>query len=171
MISFFADKTVTTGEGGVVLTDDDAFYRRLRLLRNQGREHSGTFVHESLGMNFRVTDMQCAVGNVQLQKLPEIVARKRHNYARYVAGLADVDGVRLQTVQDGSTFVPFRFAMLTDRKAEVAAALETAGNSDPRLLLPASSAALVAEVRRRIIACVGGALREGIVPARAHGTL
>ena len=127
VISFFADKTVTTGEGGVVLTDDDALYSRLRLLRNQGREHSGTFVHESLGMNFRVTDMQCAVGNVQLQKLPEIVARKRHNYARYVAGLADVDGVRLQTVQDGSTFVPFRFAMLTARKAEVAAALETAG--------------------------------------------
>lgn len=127
VISFFADKTVTTGEGGVVLTDDDELYRRLRLLRNQGREHSGTFVHESLGMNFRVTDMQCAVGNAQLRKLPEIVARKRHNHARYVAGLDSVDGVRLQTVQDGSTFVPFRFAMLTDRRTEVVEALENAG--------------------------------------------
>lgn len=127
VISFFADKTITTGEGGVVLTEDDALYHRLRLLRNQGREHSGTFVHESLGMNFRVTDMQCAVGNAQLGKLPEIIARKQHNHARYSAGLAGVGGVRLQAVQDGSTFVPFRFAMLTERRTEVVEALESAG--------------------------------------------
>lgn len=127
VISFFADKTVTTGEGGVVLTNDDRLYARLRLLRNQGREHSGTFVHESLGMNFRVTDMQCAVGDAQLRKLPEIIERKQRNHARYVAGLDGVDGVRVQTVQEGSTFVPFRFAMLTERRAEVVSALERAG--------------------------------------------
>jgi perosamine synthetase len=127
VISFFADKTVTTGEGGVVLTDDDELCRRLRLLRNQGREHSGTFVHESLGMNFRVTDMQCAVGNVQLRKLPEIVARKQHNHSRYIAGLSGVRGLRFQMVQDGSTYVPFRFAVLTDRRDAVIAALESAG--------------------------------------------
>ena len=136
VISFFADKTVTTGEGGVVLTNDDALHRRLRLLRNQGREHSGTFVHESLGMNFRVTDMQCAVGNAQLRKLPEIVQRKRHNHARYTAGLAGVDGVRLQVVQHGSTFVPFRFAMLTNRRAEVMMALENAGIQTRGFFLP-----------------------------------
>lgn len=127
VISFFADKTITTGEGGVVLTDDDALHTRLKLLRNQGREHSGTFIHESLGMNFRVTDMQCAVGNAQLRKLPRIVARKQHNYARYAAALAGVTGVRLQSVQDGSTHVPFRFPLLTDRRAEVVSALEDAG--------------------------------------------
>ena len=81
VISFFADKTVTTGEGGVVLTDDDELYHRLRLLRNQGRRHSGTFVHEGLGMNFRVTDMQCAVGTAQLRKLPRIADRKRETIA------------------------------------------------------------------------------------------
>lgn len=136
VISFFADKTVTTGEGGVVLTDDDALYARLRLLRNQGRDHSGTFVHEGLGMNFRVTDIQCAVGNAQLRKLPEIIERKRHNHARYSAGLAGVEGVTIQAVQADSTFVPFRFAMLVDRRAEVQTALEEAGIQTRGFFLP-----------------------------------
>lgn len=127
VISFFADKTVTTGEGGVVLTDDDALHDRLLLLRNQGRRHSGTFIHESLGMNFRITDLQCAVGAVQLRKLTHITARKLENYRRYTANLAGVPGIRLQHVQDGSTHVPFRFPLLTDRRAEVMSALEAAG--------------------------------------------
>lgn len=127
VISFFADKTVTTGEGGVVLTDDAALYERLRLLRNQGRLDSGTFIHDSLGMNFRVTDLQCAVGRAQLRKLPQIIASKRANHARYVENLEDLDGVRWMQVQPGSSHVPFRFAMITDRRQEVVAALEQAG--------------------------------------------
>lgn len=127
VISFFADKSVTTGEGGVVLTDDEALHRRLRLLRNQGREHSGTFVHQSLGLNFRVTDMQCAVGEAQLRKLPEIVARKQLNHRRYVDNLSGVDGIRMMKVQEGSDHVPFRFAMLTERQPEVVKALENGG--------------------------------------------
>jgi perosamine synthetase len=127
VISFFADKTITMGEGGVVLTDDAALYERLRLLRNQGRLNSGTFIHDALGMNFRVTDLQCAVGRAQLRKLPEIVAKKRDNHARYVANLSDVTGVRWMQVQSGSSHVPFRFALVSERRAETAAALEQAG--------------------------------------------
>ncbi len=127
VISFFADKTITMGEGGVVLTDDAALYEKLRLLRNQGRLNSGTFVHEALGMNFRVTDLQCAVGRAQLRKLPEIVANKRDNHARYVANLSDVRGVRWLQVQTGSSHVPFRFALVSERREQLAAALEQAG--------------------------------------------
>ena len=127
VISFFADKTITMGEGAVVLTDDAALYEKLLLLRNQGRHHSGTFVHDALGMNFRVTDLQCAVGRAQLRKLPEIVAKKRENHARYVANLSDVEGLRWLQVQTGSTHVPFRFALLSERRQQIAAALEEAG--------------------------------------------
>lgn len=136
VISFFADKTVTTGEGGVVLTDDDGIYRRLRLLRNQGREHSGSFVHDSLGMNFRVTDLQCAIGCEQLRKLPDIVARKQRAHRRYVANLSEVEGVRLQRIQAGSTHVPFRFAFTSERRAETVAALEAAGIQTRGFFLP-----------------------------------
>lgn len=127
VISFFADKTITTGEGGVVLTDDDTIYEKLRLLRNQGRINSGTFIHDALGMNFRVTDLQCAVGNAQLRKLPEIVAAKRANHAHYVANLAGVDGLRWLQVQPGSDHVPFRFALVSERREQLVAALEGAG--------------------------------------------
>jgi perosamine synthetase len=127
VISFFADKTITMGEGGVVLTDDARLYKKLRLLRNHGRLNSGTFVHDTLGMNFRVTDLQCAVGRAQLRKLPEIVSKKRENHARYVANLSDVRGVRWLHVQTGSSHVPFRFALVSERRAQLAAALERAG--------------------------------------------
>jgi perosamine synthetase len=127
VISFFADKTITTGEGGVVLTDDAALHEKLRLLRNQGRLSSGTFVHESLGMNFHITDLQCAIGCAQLRKLPDIIAKKQENHARYVANLKDVKGVRWLQVQPGSSHVPFRFALVSERRAEASAALEHAG--------------------------------------------
>jgi perosamine synthetase len=127
VISFFADKTITMGEGGVVLTDDARLYKKLRLLRNHGRLNSGTFVHDTLGMNFRVTDLQCAVGRAQLRKLPEIVSKKRENHARYVANLSDVRGVRWLHVQAGSSHVPFRFALVSERRAQLVAALERAG--------------------------------------------
>lgn len=127
VISFFSDKTITTGEGAVVLTDDTALYEKLRLLRNQGRPHSGTFVHPSLGMNFRMTDLQCAVGNAQIRKFPQIMAGKQERHARYVANLEGVAGLRVLQVQPGSNHVPFRFAMLSERKDEVMQALEAAG--------------------------------------------
>lgn len=127
VISFFADKTITTGEGGVVLTDDDALYEKLRLIRNQGRPNSGTFIHDTLGMNFRVTDMQCAVGRAQLRKLPGIIIAKRRNYARYASNLVGVPGVSWLQVQPGSTHIPFRFAMLSERREVVVTALEEAG--------------------------------------------
>jgi perosamine synthetase len=127
VISFFADKTITTGEGGVVLTNDASLYERLRLLRNQGRPNSGTFKHPALGMNFRMTDIQCAVGLAQLRKLPTITEAKLRNHKRYVENLRGVTGIRWLRVQDGSTYVPFRFAMLSDRREAVMEALEANG--------------------------------------------
>lgn len=127
VISFFADKTFTTGEGGVVLTNNDDLYLKLRLLRNQGRLNSGTFVHDTLGMNFRTTDLQSAVGLAQLRKLPKIIAAKRRNYERYVANLQDLEGVRWMRVQPRSDHIPFRFAMLSQYRNAVAAALDDAG--------------------------------------------
>ncbi|MCV7288001.1 DegT/DnrJ/EryC1/StrS family aminotransferase [Mycolicibacterium wolinskyi] len=126
-ISFFADKTITTGEGGVVLTGDSELYERLRLLRNQGRLNSGTFKHDALGMNFRVTDLQCAVGLSQLRKLPDIAAAKRRNHARYVDNLRGVEGIRQMRIQPGSDHLPFRFAFLSEHRDAVVAALEAAG--------------------------------------------
>lgn len=108
MISFFADKTVTTGEGAVVLTNSEEIYENLKYLRNQGRLHSGTFEHSHLGMNFRMTDLQCAVGVAQLKKFEKIKELKLNNYYLYKELLKDDKQIDFFKEMEYSNFVPFR---------------------------------------------------------------
>ncbi|MFJ3235801.1 DegT/DnrJ/EryC1/StrS family aminotransferase [Streptomyces sp. NPDC086787] len=75
MFSFTPTKNITTGEGGIVLTDDPDLVERLQLLRNHGQ--TGLYQHESLGYNWRLTEMQAAIGRVQLRKLDVILQRKQ----------------------------------------------------------------------------------------------
>ena len=81
--SFYADKTITTAEGGFVVTDDPEIHERMLYLRNQGRKQSGTFVHPEIGYNFRITDMQAALGLSQLKKLDVIKREKAKIYSLY----------------------------------------------------------------------------------------
>ena len=76
VISFFADKTIAMGEGGAILTNKKNIYDKLTLIRNQGRPNSGTFIHPEFGMNFRITDMQSAIGYAQLKKLSGKIKNK-----------------------------------------------------------------------------------------------
>ncbi len=85
--SFYANKVITTGEGGMVLTDDGALAERLRLLRNLGFTEP-RFRHEVLAHNFRMTGYQAAMGVVQVARIEEVVARKREVARRYDALLA-----------------------------------------------------------------------------------
>ncbi|MBI5049142.1 MAG: DegT/DnrJ/EryC1/StrS family aminotransferase [Deltaproteobacteria bacterium] len=127
MLSFFADKTITTGEGAVVLTKDERLYNKLVLLRNQGRPHSGTFIHPSLGMNFRMTDIQCAIGVAQYKKFPDILKKRLEDFEFYREGLEGVGDLRFIRIQEGSTFVPFRFFIRTKYKKELLNFLEKNG--------------------------------------------
>jgi len=108
IISFFADKTVTTGEGAVILTNNERIYEKLRYLRNQGRLHSGTFQHTHLGMNFRMTDIQSALGVAQLKKFDKIKKIKINNYNLYKELLKDVDEIKFIKEMEFSNFIPFR---------------------------------------------------------------
>jgi perosamine synthetase len=126
-ISFFADKTITTGEGAVVLTNDEKTYETLRLIRNQGRPNSGTFIHPFLGMNFRMTDLQCAVGVAQIKKFDEILRIKKTNYELYYSKLKDIDEVTFVDVMEYSTFVPFRVNIKVERQPELVEYLESNG--------------------------------------------
>ncbi|MEO5590481.1 MAG: DegT/DnrJ/EryC1/StrS family aminotransferase [Gemmatimonadaceae bacterium] len=93
--SFYPNKHVTTGEGGMVLTDDDALADRCRSLRNLAMKPPRRFVHDELGWNFRMTNMQAAVGVAQLERLDEFVARKHHLFQRYTSLLSDIDSIEL----------------------------------------------------------------------------
>lgn len=93
--SFYANKLVTTGEGGMVLTDDEGLAEKARSLRNLAFQHDRRFYHEALGFNFRLTNLQAALGLAQVERIEEIVARKRWIGAEYTRRLADVPGLEL----------------------------------------------------------------------------
>jgi perosamine synthetase len=93
--SFYPNKHITTGEGGMVLTDDDELAERTRALRNLFFQPPRRFVHEELGWNFRMTNLQAAVGLAQLERLDEFIARKRKSFARYMELLDGVKGIQL----------------------------------------------------------------------------
>jgi len=93
--SFYPNKLVTTGEGGMIVTDDAALAERCRSLRNLCFQPRRRFVHEELGWNFRFSNVQAALGLAQLERLDEFVARKRAMGARYSRLLAGIPGLRL----------------------------------------------------------------------------
>ena len=117
--SFFADKTITTGEGGFVVTNDENIYERLLYLRNQGRKDRGSFIHPEIGYNFRMTDLQNAVGLAQLEKLEEIKKRKSHILELYKKLLAEVPQITFFKPDQGAEWVPFRVGIIADRAHEL----------------------------------------------------
>lgn len=123
--SFFADKTITTGEGGMVVTRCQAVYEKLLLLRNQGRINRGSFVHPAVGYNFRMTDLQAGVGLAQLDRLDEIIDRKRTILGWYQQELKSLDHVHFTKLEPGSTHVPFRAVLICEEAHKLMAFLES----------------------------------------------
>jgi perosamine synthetase len=108
--SFYANKIITTGEGGMVVTNNDALAGRLRLLRNLGFTMP-RFRHEIAGYNFRMTGYQAAMGVTQLRKIEAIIAEKRrmaHTYNRY---LKDIPGLQLPAELDWARNVYWMYAI------------------------------------------------------------
>lgn len=113
-LSFYADKTMTTGEGGMVLTNDDTLAEKCLILKHQGRTGRGIYFHEHIGYNFRLTDLQSAVGLAQLSKLSTIIERKKKNERLYREYLAGVDGVEFPYIDARGFNVPFRINIVVD---------------------------------------------------------
>lgn len=95
VFSFYPNKLITTGEGGMILTDDDTIAEKLRSLRNLCFTAHKRFVHEELGWNMRMTNVQAAIGVAQLERWEESIARKREIGKLYTELLKDVKGIQL----------------------------------------------------------------------------
>ncbi len=94
--SFHGSKTLTTGEGGMLLTDDERIHRRCRVLGDHGREPGDRFfLNKEVAFKYKMSALQAALGLAQLQRIDEIVERKREIFAWYLDGLGDVDGLTL----------------------------------------------------------------------------
>ena len=119
--SFYADKTITTAEGGLVVTKHGWVEERMTYLRNQGRKSSGTFVHPEIGYNFRMTDLQGALGLAQLEKLEEIKQRKVGIAERYTQNLGDRVGYLER--RDDFNYIPFRVVAFVDNAEQTIRAM------------------------------------------------
>jgi perosamine synthetase len=91
VFAFYPNKQITTGEGGLVVTGDPRLAREIRAMRNHGRYESDDWhQHSILGYNYRLSEIQCALGCAQMRRLPEILAQRERVARRYGALLGDV---------------------------------------------------------------------------------
>lgn len=134
--SFFGNKTMTTGQGGMLTTNNDETARRCYALKNHGRSERGTFIHEQIGFNFGFTELQAAIGLAQLHKLDRILRRKRAVEQCYRQKLADVPGVRFPYIDPNGVPVPWFSSILVDDPARLAADLQAEGIQTRRFFPP-----------------------------------
>lgn len=114
--SFYANKTITTGEGGMVLTDDDKLAEKLKRLRNLGFIPQRRFYHEELGYNFRMTNIQAAIGLAQLEGIEEHVNIKRKIGKLYTEFLKDVPYLRLPVEKEWAKNIYWMYGIVLDKK-------------------------------------------------------
>ncbi|XVH33846.1 DegT/DnrJ/EryC1/StrS family aminotransferase (plasmid) [Haloferacaceae archaeon DSL9] len=123
--SFYPTKNMTTGEGGMITTDDEEIARRAASFVNHGREESG-YKHVSLGHNFRLTSMAAAIGLEQLQKLPSFTEARRQNAARLDDVLADAN-VATPVERDHVRHVYHQYTIRCDDRETLSERLDDAG--------------------------------------------
>lgn len=93
--SFYANKIITTGEGGVIVTDNEEIYEKLKIIRSQAFSKERHFWHKYVGFNYRMTNMQAAIGVAQMEKFDELVRMRIENAKLYNSLLKDVKGLVL----------------------------------------------------------------------------
>jgi perosamine synthetase len=136
VISFYGNKTITTGEGGAILTNDSEIAAACFRIKNHGRSEKGVFVHDEIGFNFSFTEMQAAVGIAQLDKLSRIIADKLRIRRHYETRLKDVAGIRFQEVPAGVEPVFWFTNIFHDDVPGLIDALRAAGIGSRRFFYP-----------------------------------
>ncbi len=126
IFSFTATKNITTGEGGLVTTDDSELADRIRLLRNHGQ--TSPYRHDILGFNWRMTEMQAAMGRAQLDRLDEILQRKQRLAAALTEELERIPGIEPPVTRRDRTHVFMLYTTLVEaRRDRLLACLNEAG--------------------------------------------
>lgn len=103
--SFYGNKLMTTGEGGALTTDDDALAARFRFLKDHGMSKERRYYHTELAFNYRMTNLQAALGCAQLEQLEQFIEKKRALIGWYRDALAGIPGLTLNAERSGTTSV------------------------------------------------------------------
>jgi dTDP-4-amino-4,6-dideoxygalactose transaminase len=97
-LSFNGNKIITTGGGGMILTDDEELAEKAYYLTTQSKDDPVRYIHNEIGYNFRLTNIQAALGVAQLEQLPGFLERKRENFSQYQDALQDFEGLTIANV-------------------------------------------------------------------------
>lgn len=117
--SFYANKLITTGEGGMIVTDDPALAKRLASLRNLCFQPQQRFYHEELGFNFRMTNLQAALGVAQMERMEEIIAQKQWMGRAYTEALQDIEQLELQVTEPWARSVYWMYGVVLKEDARM----------------------------------------------------
>lgn len=110
--SFYPSKNMFVGEGGMVSTRDADLYQHMKNFRQHGA--TGKYLHTQLGLNYRMTDVEAAIGRQQLKRLPTMISRRRANGKILREGLEGIDGVHVQTETPNSEHSYHQFCVTVD---------------------------------------------------------
>jgi len=121
--SFSAPKVITTGQGGCLITDDEAIHAKIRKIKDFGRERGGVDIHDELGFNFKFTDLQAVIGIEQMKKLAWRVERKKEIFRLYRELLEDIKEVEFPPTHLDNTS-PWFIDMLVPNPLELQAFLK-----------------------------------------------
>ncbi|MFH1721664.1 MAG: DegT/DnrJ/EryC1/StrS family aminotransferase [Candidatus Altiarchaeota archaeon] len=95
VFSFYANKVITTGEGGAIVTDDDELFEKMHFLRDHAMSKDKRYFHPEIGYNYRMTNLQAALGVAQMERIDEFIENKRKNAQLYNSLLKDTKGITL----------------------------------------------------------------------------
>ncbi|MBI5035488.1 MAG: DegT/DnrJ/EryC1/StrS family aminotransferase [Chloroflexi bacterium] len=110
--SFYGNKIITTGEGGMLTTDNDELAEKARWLRDHGMSPTERYWHPIIGYNYRITNIQAALGVAQMERIDEFIARKREIAALYSRLLGDVSGITLPPEESWAKSVYWMYSIL-----------------------------------------------------------
>ncbi len=132
IFSFYGNKIITTGEGGIIVTDNQAWAERAFFLENQGRYPDNPYWHPEMAYNYRMTNIQAAIGLAQLERIEEMLAIRRRNAAHYNRRLVDAPGLTLPPEMAWAENVYWMYSVIVEdefglERDEVRAKLAAAG--------------------------------------------
>lgn len=101
--SFHGTKTITTGEGGMLLTNDKALFEKATFLANMGKSTTKIFWNDGIGLKYKMSDIQAALGSAQLSRVNELLDKKRQIYQWYAGDLLKIEGISMNAQAQGCT--------------------------------------------------------------------
>ncbi|TKJ17310.1 aminotransferase DegT [Candidatus Woesearchaeota archaeon B3_Woes] len=125
--SFFGNKIITTGEGGMCITNNNKLAEKMKILKDHGMSNTKRYWHPLVGYNYRMTNIQAAIGLAQLERIEDFIEIRRKNAQLYDSLLKNVKGIRLSIEKENTKNVYWMYSILLENREEVMERLKEDG--------------------------------------------